>query len=93
MGSDDMEPIRGIPEAKQPNRTRRACECIRRRRWEIVLVSEIRSDSYGTLWMGEGGSQIVIVYSKKICILMRGNMMRGWIESRQKVEHGERTTM
>ena len=71
----------------------RSCECIRWRRWEIVLVLEIKSVSYGTMWIGEGRSQMVILYSRKTYIIMRRGMMRRWNESGQKWEHGEKTTM
>ena len=48
---------------------------IEKKKWEIVLLSEIRAESRGVLWLGEEGREMTVVHSERTVVVLRGNMM------------------
>lgn len=73
-------------------RLRRVLDYIERRNWQIVLLSEIKADSNGILWLGEEERLIAVVHSKKTAICLRGGLLKEWISEGKKRSYSERTT-
>ena len=59
-------------------------------KWDAVLLSEIRSNTNGVEWFGEGGELTVIIHSKRAGILLRGQLLKEWCEDGQKKKQDER---
>jgi exonuclease III len=64
----------------------------KRKGWEVVLATEVRSEQEGVIWIGDGREQTAIIHSTKTAIFLRGNALKRWIEGNQKMHHSERTT-
>ena len=71
---------------------RRACQYIQRRGWEVTLLTEVRSETFGTMWLGDEISRMAVMHSKTTGIAIQGKALRSWVQDGQRVEHGERTT-
>ena len=65
---------------------------MKERKWDITLLSEIRSEAPGTLWLGDGRDRMALVHSRKTGVVLSGSALEEWTRNGQKVEHGERTT-
>ena len=85
--------LQGISmRAGNRERLRRTCKKIAEEGWEVVLASEIRSESSGTVWLGEDDNQMAVVHSKRTGVILRGDMLRRWVEGGQRVTHYDRAT-
>ena len=78
--------------ANRMERMRRACQCIQKRGWEVTLLTELRSEAFGTMWLGDGRRRMAVVHSKTTGMAIQGKALRSWVQDGQRVEHGERTT-
>ena len=78
--------------ANRMERMRRACQCIQRRGWEVTLLTEVRSEAFRTMWLGDETSRMAVVHSKTTGIAIQGKALRSWVQDGQRVEHGKRTT-
>ena len=78
--------------ANRMERMRRACLCIQRRGWEVTLLTELRSEAFGTMWLGDGDRRMALIHSMTTGTEIQGKAMGSWVQDRQRVEHGERTT-
>ena len=65
---------------------------MKEKRWEVLLSMEIRGERDGTIWLGEGGNETVVIHSRRTAIILRGDALRAWKAMDQKREHTERTT-
>ena len=65
---------------------------IKRRKWDITLLTEIRAESRGILWFGEEESETAVINSEKTAVVLRGEEMRRWREERQRRRYSERST-
>ena len=85
--------LQGISmRAGNRERLRRTCKKIEDRGWEVVLASEIRSGASGTVWLGEDDNQMAVVHSKRTGVILRGGLLRKWVEGGQRVTHYDRAT-
>ena len=73
-------------------RLRRVLTLIEKKKWEIVLLSELRAGSKGILWFGEEGREMAVVHSERTAVVLRGKMMERWRAERQRRSYSERTT-
>ena len=69
-------------------RTRRVARKAVEEKWDAVLLSEVRAERSGVLWLGQGEEQVVVVHGEKAAILLRGELLKRWCEGgqRKKVE-------
>ena len=59
--------------------------------WDAVLLSEVRSERRGTVWLGEDENLTAITFTNKAAILMRGRVLKSWCEGGQLVKCEERS--
>ena len=52
--------------------------------WDAVLLSELRADGEGVVWMGQDAGLVAIVHGEKAGILLRGELLKRWCEGGQK---------
>ena len=50
----------------------------------MVLLSEVRADGEGVVWMGEEEERVVIVHSERAGVMLRGDALKGWCEGGMK---------
>ena len=50
-----------------------------------MLVSELRSEDEGVIWLGEREEQMAIIHSKRAGIILQGRSLQKWREEM----HGE----
>ena len=65
---------------------------MKEKRWEVLLSTEIRGERDGTIWLGEGANETVVIHSRRTPIILRGDALRAWKAMDQKREHTERIT-
>ena len=58
--------------------------------WEVVLLSELREDGEGVVWLGEGEREVVLVHGRKAGIMLWGAALGLWVEEGQQKWLGER---
>ena len=63
----------------------------KKQKWEAVLLSEVRANGRGTIWLGEGENQTVIAYSEKAAILLSGRFLEEWCQEGQLTKYSERS--
>ena len=56
--------------------------------WDAVLLAELWAERSGVVWMGEEEKRVVFVHSKRAGVMLRGELMKAWIEEgmMQKVD-------
>ena len=59
--------------------------------WNAVLLSEVRAENKGTIWMGEEEERTAIIYTKKAAVMLSGYLLEAWIEGGQLVKTCERS--
>ena len=69
-------------------RLRSVAERVRQERWEMVLLTELRADEDGVVWLGEDEERVVLIHGKKAGVMLRGEALEKWVEggSRSGVE-------
>ena len=55
-----------------------------------VLLSEIKAETSGTMWLGAGEGLTAIVFAEKVGVLLRGWLLREWLEGGQLVRKSSR---
>jgi len=73
-------------------RLRRVVEYCERSGWEIVCLTELKTEDVGVVWLGEEETQVAVVHSKRSGVLLRGVALRRWIEEGQQKWMDERVT-
>ena len=61
------------------------------RRWDAVLLNEVRADGEGVLWLGQDEELAVIIHSEKAAVLLRGESLKRWCEGGQKKKLSRRS--
>ena len=56
-----------------------------------MLVSELRSEDEGVIWLGEREEQMAIIHSKRAGIILQGRSLQKWIEDGERRRYTERT--
>ena len=75
---------------RNKRKAKSVAELAKKENWDIVLLSEVRAERNGVVWIGEGEDLTAIVFCKRAGILIRGHMLRKWGEGGQSVEFKER---
>ena len=85
--------LQGISTRDQ-NRSllRIAVEHARQQKWKAVMISEIRSEQEGIIWLGDKPNQAVVIHSQKCGVLLLGDLLEEWIASGQQKSFSERVT-
>ena len=65
-------------------------ERVRQERWEMVLLTELRADEEGVVWLGEDEERVVLIHGKKAGVMLRGEELEKWVEGGQQKWFGER---
>ena len=58
--------------------------------YDVVLLSEVRADNDGVVWLGENENLVAVVHSEKAAVLLRGHMLRSWCDGGQVADYKER---
>ena len=58
--------------------------------YDVVLLSEIRADNEGVVWLGENENLVAVVHSEKAAVLLRGHLLKSWCDGGQIAEYKER---
>ena len=56
---------------------------VEERGWDAVLLSEVRADDVGVVWISQDAELTAIVHSKKTTILLQGELLKQWCEDGQ----------
>ena len=62
------------------------------KKWEIILVTELRKKTQGVKWLRGIGNQTVFIHSQRSGKVLRGETVKSWIEEGQKKRFPERTS-
>ena len=73
-------------------RLRRIVDYISGKKWEIVLISELKADREGIIWMGDADDPMALIHSQKAGILLSGESLTKWTQQGQQKWYSERTT-
>ena len=49
---------------------------VEERGWDAVLLSEVREDGVGVVWMGQDAELTAVVHSEKAAVLLRGVLLK-----------------
>ena len=66
------------------DRLRRILYEIGRQGWEIVLMTEIRADEKGEVWLGGDEERVAVIHSERAAIVLRGQALEEWIGEGQR---------
>ena len=76
--------LQGMSMREQYRRKlREVIGCMERRRWEVLLMSEIRAEEEGVVWLGANENLTAVVHSRRTGIILRGRTLDKWIEEGQ----------
>ena len=56
---------------------------VEERGWDAVLLSEVRADDVGVVWISQDAELTAIVHSRKTTILLQGELLKQWCEDGQ----------
>ena len=72
-------------------KARKVAEYARRSGWDVVLLSEVRGEGSGVVWMGEEEERVVFVHSERAAVMLRGEVMKAWCEEGMTKKMSKRT--
>ena len=58
----------------------------------VVVHGDKGRERDGTIWMGEGGNETVVIHSRRKAIILTGIALRAWKAMDQTREHMEQAT-
>ena len=64
-------------------------EWVRQERLEMVLLTELRADEEGVVWLGEDEERVVLIHGKKAGVMLRGEALEKWVEGGSRSGLGE----
>ena len=56
-------------------RLKRTIGYIRKRKWEITVISEVRTEKPGVVWLGKDEETTAVIHSQKFGIILRGSAL------------------
>ena len=59
--------------------------------WDAVLLSEVRADGEGVVWMGQDAGLVAIIHGARAAVMLRGELLKRWCEDGQKKKVSGRT--
>ena len=60
-------------------------------KWEVVLLTEVRVERKGVIWLGEGKDITAVIHSEKAGVLLRGDLLSKWTAGGQQKKQEERS--
>ena len=66
-------------------------EYTRRNNWDAVLLTEVRAQGNGTVWLGEEEDLTAVCYTERAAILLRGHLLKSWCSEGQRHKVSART--
>ena len=69
-------------EARRGRRRRgqgRGAKRGRQERWEMVLLSKLKADEEGVVWLGEDEERVVLIHGKNLGVILRSAGARRWV--------------
>ena len=76
---------------RNKRKAKSVAEYARKKKWDAVLLSEVRSENRGTTWLGGEETLTAIIHTQKAAILLRGRLLEKWSEGGQLVKYAERS--
>ena len=73
-------------------RQKRTIGFIRKREWEITLISQVRAEGPRVIWLGKDEETVAVIHSQKCGIILRGSAPNEWVEGNQPMEFKLRAT-
>ena len=61
-------------------RLRRVAERVTKKRWEIVLLTELRADEGEMVSLGEEEERAVLIHGRKAGVRLEGKALEAWME-------------
>ena len=58
-------------------------EIAKKNKWDVVLLSEIRADSCGVLYLGQDEDLIALIHSERAGIMLRGHLVSNWLDQQE----------
>ena len=56
----------------------------------MVLLTDLRADEEGVVWLGEDEERVVLIHGKKAGVMLRGEALEKWVEGGQQKWFGKR---
>ena len=85
--------LQGVAVRQQNReRLRRALSYAGGKGWDILLITEIRSESEGVIWLGEGDGQTAVIHSSHCGIALLRRPLQQWCEGNKRMDLGKRVT-
>ena len=47
---------------------------------EMVLLTELRADEEGVVWLGEDEERVVLIHGRKAGVMLRGEALEKWVK-------------
>ena len=69
---------------------REVAKYVKQNNWDAALLTEIRSTTSGTVWLGEGDDLIAVRHTKRAAVLLRGQLLKSWCEEGQRSKEHDR---
>ena len=66
------------------DRLRRVVGEIVNRGWEIVLMTEVKADERGVVWLGEEEGRVAVIHSERAAIVLRERALEEWVGEGQR---------
>jgi exonuclease III len=73
-------------------RLREVISCMKKWEWEVLLMSEIRAEQDGVVWLGGDTDLTAVIHGRKTGIILRGRALKRWMEEGQNQWFEERAT-
>ena len=70
-------------------RLRSVAERVRQEGWEMLLLTELRANEEGVVWLREDEKRVVLIHGKKAGVMLRGEALEKWVEGGQEKWFGE----
>ena len=65
-------------------------EIAKQNKWNVVLLSELRSESCGVLYLGQDEDLIVLIHSERAGVMLRGHLVSDWLDQGLQKYQSER---
>ena len=79
-----MECAGDVVRGRWKRKAKSVAQCAADEKWDAVLLSEVRADGEGVVWMGQDEELTAIVHGEKAAIMLRGELLKRWGEGGQK---------
>ena len=78
-------------DTRNQRKLREVVKYVQRNKWDAALLTEVRSKTSGTIWLGEGENLVAVRHTKRAAIMLTGKLLKSWCEDGQRAKEDERT--